>query len=95
VRFLDDDEAQLDTVFIIQRFFVKQVREGIAKKEDFVWGLQKLYDVDVLSEESIFKWFEDKRANGVGEKWAEDMATMRNAAQKFITWLQEAEEESD
>jgi hypothetical protein len=94
-RFIEDDEAQLDTMFIIQRFFVKQVREGNAKKEDFVWGLQKLYDVDILSEESILKWFKDKRALGVGEKWVEDTATMRNAAQKFITWLQEAEEESD
>ena len=94
-RFVEDDEAQLDTVFIIQRFFVKKVREGSAKRQDFVWGLQKLYDVDVLTEEGIFKWFNDERAKGVGEKWGEDMMTMRNAAQNFITWLQEAEEESN
>ena len=43
----------------------------------------------------ILQWYEDDLAKGVGEKWSEDMALLRKAAEGFITWLKEAEDESD
>jgi len=86
-HFTEDEDAQVDIVFIVQRFFAKRGKGG------FVKGLQSLYDVDCLEEEAIFRWFGDERAKGVGEKWGEEMATLRKSAEKFVTWLEEADEE--
>lgn len=92
-KFTEDDEARLDIVFLVQRYFA---RAGLVGKEKaFVRGLQELYQVDVLDEDVIFTWFEDERSKGVGEKWSEEMATLRKAAEKLVIWLREAEEESD
>ena len=95
LKFTEDEDAEMDILFITQRLFVKKVREGIAERKGFVIGLQALYQADISEEERIFKWFEDKRSKGVGEKMGEEMAALRNAAEKFVTWLKEAEEESD
>jgi transcription termination factor NusB len=94
-NFTEDEDDKVDIMFIVQRFFVKKVREGETGRQAFVVGLQGLYQVDVLEEEVIFKWFEDQKAKGVGEKWGEDMLALRNYAEKFVTWLKEAEEEND
>jgi len=91
-KFIEDDEAKLDIVFICQRFFVK--RQG-AERKGFVMGLQALYQADILEEDVILKWFEDERSKGVGEKLGEETFALRNSAVKFVTWLKEAEEESD
>jgi translation initiation factor eIF-2B subunit epsilon len=94
--FTEDRAAQVDIVFIVQHYFGRVIREGvIADRRRFVLGLQRLYEADVLEEGSILRWAEDKRASGVGEKWSEDMAALRKSADGFITWLKEAEEESD
>jgi eIF4-gamma/eIF5/eIF2-epsilon len=45
--------------------------------------------------DKIIKWYEDDRAKGIGEKWGTDFLIVRDSAEKFVTWLQEAEEESD
>jgi hypothetical protein len=95
-QFMEDREAQVDVVFIVQRYFGRMIREGIiVDRRRFVLGLQRLYEVDVLEEESILRWAEDERARGVHEKWREDMAALRKSAEGFITWLKEAEEESE
>jgi translation initiation factor eIF-2B subunit epsilon len=92
-EFTEDDEASLDTVFLVQRYFA---RGGAAGKENsFVKGLQQLYQADVLDEDVIFKWFGDDRSNGVGERWGEDMAALRKKGEQLVNWLREAEEESD
>ena len=91
-KFTEDDEAKLDVVFICQKFFAK--RQGVERK-GFVMGLQGLYQADVLEEGIILKWFEDVKSKGVEEKWGEEMLALRNSAEKFVTWLKEAEEESD
>ena len=93
--FMEDAEAQSDVLFITQRWFLRKVREDGVDRQRFVQALQALYQADVLEEERILQWYEDDRANGVGEKWSEDMASLRKAAEGFITWLKEAEEESD
>ena len=93
--FMEDAEAQSDVLFITQRWFLRKVREDGVDRQRFVQALQALYQADVLEEERILQWYEDDRAHGVGEKWSEDMASLRKAAEGFITWLKEAEEESD
>ena len=65
-----------------------------AERNKFVLGLQRMYNSDVFTEKTIFRWFTDERAKGVGKKGSEDMLSLRNASQKLITWLEEADEDS-
>jgi translation initiation factor eIF-2B subunit epsilon len=96
-KFEEDLEAELDSVMIMQRYFAKRLRENVqnpAERNKFVLGLQGMYNSDVFTEKTIFRWFADERAKGVGEKGSEDMLSLRNASQKLITWLEEADEDS-
>ena len=94
-RFIEDEESQLDTAFIAQEYFAKKIREQKAEKKVFVKGLHLLYDNDVVDEEVIFNWYQSKKAQGIGERWSEELLTLRNAAQPLLNWLSEANEESD
>lgn len=84
----------MEILFILQGGFIKRMREGVPLGK-FVRMLQVFYHADVLEEDKIIKWYEDERAKGSGEKWGTDFLTVRQSAEKFVTWLKEAEEESD
>ena len=97
-KFEEDAEAEVDSVMIMQRFFARRLRknaQSLAERNKFVLGLQGMYNSDVFTEKTIFTWFEDERSKGVGEKAVEDMLSLKNAAQKLVTWLNEADEDSD
>ena len=92
-EFTEDDQARLDIALSVQRYFA---RGGAAGKERvFLRGLQELYQADLLDEDVIFKWFDDERSKGVGERWCEDMVVLRKKGEEFVNWLRTAEEESD
>jgi translation initiation factor eIF-2B subunit epsilon len=93
-EFTEDKDGEVDALFILQKYFARRVREDGVERKFFVLSLQGFYDVDVLGEESILRWFEEK-AKDAGDKWTEDLAALRKSAEKFVTWLREAEEESD
>ena len=95
LRFMEDEDSQMDILLTAQRLFARKLCEGAVERRTFVVGLQALYQADVLEEDKIFEWFNDDTSKGVGEALGEDMANLRKAAEKFVTWLQEAEEESD
>lgn len=56
----------------------------------FLGILQVLYDMDVVEEDSILKWY----ATDASKSGSAAELALRERASKFINWLQEAEEES-
>lgn len=54
------------------------------------WSIQILYQLDIVEEEMIYKWWDlkDSLAN-------DKLVQVKGATEKFIDWLREAEEESD
>jgi translation initiation factor eIF-2B subunit epsilon len=93
-RFREDGDVQMEILWGLQRGFVTRLREGVPVAR-FVRVLQVFYEGDVVEEEKIIRWFEDERARGSGERWGKEMMMVRESAEKFVTWLKEAEEESD
>ncbi|KAH7961320.1 hypothetical protein HPB52_007676 [Rhipicephalus sanguineus] len=70
------------------------LEEFVALHEQYstaVGGILKwMYDQELLSEESIVRWFQEHSLGTPGPA-----GLVRKAAAKFVQWLQEAEEESD
>ena len=53
---------------------------------------QRLYDLDVLDEEVLLEWAKKPSKKYVSRELSEEL---HSRAAPFITWLKEAEEESD
>jgi translation initiation factor 5 len=54
--------------------------------------LEALYDNDLVEEEVLVQWWKEPKAKDVSK---EDQAKIREVCKAYITWLQEAETESD
>eukprot|EP01028_Stygiella_incarcerata_P012466 TRINITY_DN76_c0_g1_i5.p1 TRINITY_DN76_c0_g1~~TRINITY_DN76_c0_g1_i5.p1 ORF type:complete len:160 (-),score=54.21 TRINITY_DN76_c0_g1_i5:101-580(-) len=50
--------------------------------------MMKMYEEDGFDEDIVLKWYDDGSTSKIG-------TTLRKAAEKFVTWLREADEEDD
>ncbi|PON58502.1 Translation initiation factor 2, beta subunit [Trema orientale] len=79
-----DEGSQLLLLKAIEVFFRKLTPSAM---KEVALVLKALYDADILEEEYIIQWFQEKGGN-------EDSLIWKNA-QPFIDWLQSAESESE
>lgn len=64
-------------------------QEARLKVSSFLQLLEVLYDQDVLEEDAVLQWAQEK------EHGDEEDKVFLKKAEKFIEWLQKAEEETD
>lgn len=79
---------QIDLLFTLQN-----VTSNLDKAYNQIllfWSIQILYQLDIIEEEMIFKWWESEESVE-----SEKLTNVRGLTEKFIVWLKEAEEESD
>ncbi|KAI9316229.1 nucleotide-diphospho-sugar transferase [Dichotomocladium elegans] len=78
-----------DQVHVLRLFQIHCAKNEQLNKL-FLGILQLLYDLDVVEEESILKWY----TSDASKSTSPAELSLREKATKFINWLQEAEEES-
>lgn len=103
VRYYAQLQSQLDYFLPVLRNYIKNTDscedclsaiEDVAKGEDMlntvvVKVIHHLYDVNILSEESILKWHQKDEDDGPFSK------SIRDKTSKLVEWLKDAEEETD
>lgn len=82
------EEDRVDLLQIIQASCA-ELDSTYAEEVLFV-ALRNLYDSDRVEEGDIFKWWESPESTATDE-----LTKVRQLTSKFVTWLQEAEEEED
>eukprot|EP01122_Echinamoeba_exundans_P012006 TRINITY_DN4936_c0_g1_i1.p1 TRINITY_DN4936_c0_g1~~TRINITY_DN4936_c0_g1_i1.p1 ORF type:complete len:917 (+),score=193.35 TRINITY_DN4936_c0_g1_i1:62-2752(+) len=85
-KFLMDSSEQTEFIFRIQEFCERDGNDRFAKLFQNI--LHKLYDTDVLEEDSILSWADEQVQSG------EDLK-LYNQCQKLISWLREADSDDD
>jgi len=90
-RFLKNDDDQVEVLLTLEDFCAEEdvfaASGGGRYTPIFAQVLHALYDNDVLSEDAVLAWAEEKGGAEEGDK------KFLNLAKPFITWLQEADED--
>ncbi|KAK6927899.1 W2 domain [Dillenia turbinata] len=81
----EDEDGQLNLLGAIEAFCEKASASAV---KEVALVLKALYDADMLEEEYIVKWYQDRVASGKG-----DSQIWKNV-RPFVEWLQSAESES-
>lgn len=84
-KFTHSDEDQIDCLNLVVQFLIKHPVS--IPRTPFI--IKCLYDVDVVEEDMIIKWYEGL------EDAAGPLMTIRDAATSLVDWLQEAESEDE
>ncbi|OZJ01531.1 hypothetical protein BZG36_05500, partial [Bifiguratus adelaidae] len=57
----------------------------------FAPSVQLLYQLDVVDEDAVLSWYHGQKSQSLGIV----PSSIREKAEKFVTWLEEAEEEEE
>lgn len=80
------EEDRIDLIQILQT--VCSELDATYGQEILFVGLRKLYDADRVEESDIINWWESPESSA-----SDDLIRVRKLTEKFVVWLQEAEEE--
>lgn len=87
IRQTFSEEDRVDLIQILQNVCTEL--DPAYDKEVLFVALRKLYDTDRIEEGDIFKWWDSPESTAT-----EELVRVRRLTEKFVTWLQEAEEDS-
>lgn len=90
-NYIKTSDGQRDALNASEEFFV-QAMWAAPLCQTF---LHLLYDKEILEEPMILQWYSRKHAGGEDSGFETQRKQLRQQIFRFITWLQEAEEESD
>lgn len=92
-RFLKSEDDQVEALLTLEDFCAEEeVFKGMGGSvctPSFAKILHTLYDMDVISEESVLAWAEEKADADESEK------KFLNLARPFVDWLEEASSEEE
>lgn len=93
-KFLRSEEDQVELLLTLEEFCAEEgdfegtKEHGSAFKSIFPQLLKLLYELDIVSEDSLLSWASEK------EHAEDEEKEYLRLAQPFLEWLEEAEEES-
>lgn len=91
LNYIKNSDGQRDVLYATEEFFV-QAMWASPLCQTF---LHLLYDKEILEEALILQWYSRKPTGGEDGSFEPQRKLLRQQISRFITWLQEAEEESD
>ena len=88
-RYISSEDDEVDCIYTVQELCEAEEASGSGGVRVltplFAFVLQKMYDNDVISEQAVLEWADEETPNSAFVKRAD----------KFLTWLREASEDSD
>ncbi|XP_046734185.1 translation initiation factor eIF-2B subunit epsilon [Diprion similis] len=91
LNYVKSDNAQTDCLRAIQDTAATSHAALLAT----LFVFKHLYDRDILTEEKILEWYELEDEDNDDDTQGKVKTQMKKAVQPFITWLREAEEDSN
>jgi len=92
-RFLKNEDDQVELLLTFEEYCsddgVFHAENGSMCTDAFCQVLQLLYDSDVISEEALLSWAEEKESAEESDK------VFLHKAKPFLSWLAEADSESE
>lgn len=83
------DNDEIDVLLSLQMWAARQEE---AKSKSFVLWLRAFYEEDIVSEDSIFGWWQDPRSRPAEDEAAKGV---RQSAMIFVQQLSEADSDSE
>eukprot|EP00897_Mesotaenium_endlicherianum_P006137 jgi/Mesen1/5551/ME000280S04668 len=92
LKIVPDEESQIMLLKAVEVYFGKTNPDAL---KEVAHILKVVYDEDVVEEEQILAWYDDKTSGTALGLTPEQSATVKSASAPFVKWLRDAEPESE